>query len=50
MRDRYGVLIVAANHDGWQVAPRGSQSLAAGDSLYLIGSREALADFAEVAV
>ncbi|MFD1641720.1 potassium channel family protein [Halohasta litorea] len=50
VRDRYGVLIVAANHDGWQVAPRGSQLLSAGDSLYLIGSREALAAFAEVAV
>jgi len=49
VRDRYGVLIVAANHDGWQVAPRGSQPLAAGDSLYVIGSREALAAFAEVA-
>mgnify|MGYP006279499237 CR=1 FL=1 len=50
VRERYGVLIVAANHDQWQVAPRGSQSLAAGDSLYAIGSRESLAAFEEVAV
>jgi len=50
VRDSYGVLIVAANHDGWQVAPRGSQPLSAGDSLYVIGSREALAAFSEAAV
>ena len=50
VRERYGVLIVAANHDQWQVAPRGSQSLAAGDSLYVIGSQKSLAGFEEVAV
>ena len=49
VRDRYGVLIVAATHNGWQVAPRGDHPLSAGDSLYLIGSREALAAVAEEA-
>lgn len=50
VRDIYNVLIVAAKHDQWQVAPRGSQILSAGDTLYVVGSREALASFEEVAV
>jgi len=50
VRDTYNVLIIAAKHEQWQVAPRCSQILSAGDSLYVIGSREALASFEEVAV
>ena len=50
VRDSYNVLILAAKHDQWQVAPRGSQILSAGDKLYVIGSREALTAFEEVAV
>ena len=50
VRDRYNVLVIAAKHEGWQVAPSGEQMLSAGDKLYAIGSREALAAFEEVAV
>ncbi len=50
VRDSYNVLIVAAKHEQWQVAPRGSQILSAGDKLYVIGSRETLTAFEEVAV
>jgi len=50
VRERYKVLILAAKHDQWQVAPRGDQRLSAGDKLYVIGSREALAGFEEAAV
>jgi len=50
VRDSYNVLIIAAKHEQWQVAPRGSQTLSAGDSLYVIGGREALSTFQEVAV
>jgi hypothetical protein len=50
VRDTYNILIVAAKHDQWQVAPRGSQLLSAGDLLYVVGSRDALASFEEVAV
>jgi len=49
VRDSYNVLIIAAKHEGWQVAPKGGQILSAGDKLYAIGSREALAAFEEVA-
>ncbi len=50
VRDSYSVLILAAKHDQWEVAPRGGQILSAGDKLYVIGGREALATFEEVAV
>ncbi len=50
VRDSYNVLILAAKHEQWQVAPQGSQILSAGDKLYVIGSREALTAFEEVAV
>ena len=50
VRDSYNVLILAAKHEQWQVAPRGQQILSAGDKLYVIGSREALTAFEEVAV
>lgn len=50
VRDTYNVLIVAAKREQWQVAPRGSQVLSAGDTLYVIGSRGNLAAFEEAAV
>ena len=50
VRDSYNVLILAAKHEQWQVAPRGGQPLSAGDKLYVVGSREALIAFQEVAV
>lgn len=49
VRDSYNVLILAAKHDRWQVAPGGSQSLSAGDRLFVIGTGESLEQFAEVA-
>lgn len=49
VRDNYNVLILAAKHERWIVAPRGDQSLTAGDKLYVIGSTDSLAAFAEVA-
>ncbi|GAB6880174.1 hypothetical protein JCM17823_24480 [Halorubrum gandharaense] len=50
IREAYDVAILAARHDGtWQVAPRGSTSLVAGDELYVVGTREALDRFTEVA-
>jgi len=50
VRDSYDVLVLAANHDQWQIAPGGDQSLSAGDRLYVVGSRGALAAFEEVAI
>jgi len=50
VRDRYDVLVLAANHDQWRIAPGGDQSLSAGDRIYAVGSREALAAFEEVAI
>jgi len=50
VRDRYNVLIIAAKHEQWQVVPQGSQTLSAGDDLYVIGSCDSLAAFEEVAV
>ena len=49
VRDRYNVLVLAANHENWQVAPRGDQPLSAGDTLYVIGTSESLTRFAEAA-
>lgn len=49
VREAYDVVIVAARHDGWQIAPRGSQSLSAGDELFVVGRRDALDRFEEVA-
>ena len=49
VRDAYNVLILAAKHERWSVAPRGDQPLSAGDTLYVIGTTESLAAFAEVA-
>lgn len=49
VRDTYNVLVLAAKHEKWQVAPRGEQSLSAGDKLYVIGTGESLDRFAEAA-
>jgi hypothetical protein len=49
VRDQYNVLILAAKRDRWQVAPRGQQSLSAGDRLYVIGTNESLSAFEEAA-
>ncbi|MFB6095951.1 MAG: potassium channel family protein [Haloferacaceae archaeon] len=50
VHDVYGVAILAVRHGGeWQVAPRGETRLAAGDELFVVGTRDALASFAEAA-
>ena len=49
VREAYDVAVLAARHDSWTVAPSGSQSLSAGDDLFVVGSRDALDRFAEVA-
>ena len=49
VRETYEVAILAARHESWTVAPRGTQELAAGDELFVVGKREALDRFAEVA-
>ncbi|ELZ48656.1 TrkA-C domain protein [Halorubrum coriense DSM 10284] len=49
VREAYGVAVLAARHDSWTLAPGGSQSLSAGDDLFVVGSGEALDRFAEVA-
>ncbi|QKG93102.1 TrkA C-terminal domain-containing protein [Halorubrum salinarum] len=49
VREAYGVAVLAARHETWTVAPDGSQSLSAGDDLFVVGSRDALDRFAEVA-
>ena len=49
IREAYDVAVLAARHDTWTVAPSGSQPLSAGDDLFVVGSRDALDRFAEVA-
>jgi hypothetical protein len=50
VRDHYGVAVLAVRHGGaWRVAPRGAQAVSAGDELVVVGTREALATFAEAA-
>ncbi|WP_435176107.1 potassium channel family protein [Halorussus sp. AFM4] len=47
-REAYGVAVLAVRRDGsWTVAPRGATDLAAGDLLYVVGSRAALDRFEE---
>jgi len=41
--------LFAARHESWTIAPGGSQSLSAGDDLFVVGSRDALDRFVEVA-
>ncbi|WP_050032531.1 potassium channel family protein [Halorubrum halophilum] len=49
IREAYDVAVLAARHDSWTIAPSGSQSLSAGDELFVVGSRDAINRFAEVA-
>ncbi|ELZ49927.1 TrkA-C domain protein [Halorubrum distributum JCM 9100] len=49
VREAYDVAVLAARHESWTIAPDGSQSLSAGDDLFVVGSRDALDRFAEVA-
>ncbi|WP_251342469.1 potassium channel family protein [Haloplanus halophilus] len=48
LRDTYGVTVLAVRHEGrWQFAPRGSQALAAGDDLFVVGKLDAVVAFRE---
>ncbi|OYR63988.1 TrkA-C domain-containing protein [Halorubrum ezzemoulense] len=49
VREAYDVAVLAARHGSWRVAPDGTQPLSAGDDLFVVGSRDALDRFAEVA-
>jgi len=49
IREAYDVAVLAARHESWTIAPGGSQSLSAGDDLFVVGSRDALDRFVEVA-
>ncbi|SNR54314.1 potassium channel family protein [Halorubrum vacuolatum] len=49
VREAYEVSILAARHESWTIAPRGTQQLSAGDELFVVGTREALDRFTEVA-
>ncbi len=49
VRDSYDVSVLALRHEGtWQITPRGSQSVTAGDDIFAVGRPTALAAFAEV--
>lgn len=51
VRETYGVVVLAVRHDGeWTMAPRGTTHLAAGDDLFVVGSREAGKAFEEAVV
>lgn len=49
VREAYDIAVLAARHESWTIAPRGLQQLSAGDELFVVGSRDALNRFAEVA-
>jgi hypothetical protein len=49
VRETYDVAVIAAHHDSWIIAPDGSQLLSAEDKLFVVGSRDAIDRFAEVA-
>ncbi|ELZ45836.1 TrkA-C domain protein [Halorubrum californiense DSM 19288] len=49
VRETYDVAVLAARHESWTIAPDGSQALSADDDLFVVGSRDALDRFAEVA-
>lgn len=49
VRDTYGVGILAVRHETWRFAPRGSTTLNAEDELFVVGTRDTLDAFAEVA-
>ena len=48
VRETYGVAVLAIRRPGgWTVAPRGTEPLAGGDGLFVVGTRERLDAFAE---
>jgi hypothetical protein len=48
VREEYAVAVLAVRHDGsWRLAPEGETTLGAGDELFAVGPRDALARFAE---
>jgi len=48
VRDTYGVAVLAIRHGGsWALAPRGAQSITAGDDLVAVGSKSDLDRFTE---
>jgi Trk K+ transport system NAD-binding subunit len=48
VRETYGVAVLAVRHpDGWAIAPHGSEPLAGGDEVFVVGTREHLAAFEE---
>lgn len=49
IRDQYGVVVLAARGERWQIAPRGGTNLTAGQELFVVGAREALERFEEAA-
>ncbi|WP_101294387.1 potassium channel family protein [Halegenticoccus soli] len=49
VRDAYGVGILAVRRDSWEFAPDGETRLSAGDELFVVGGRDELDAFAEVA-
>ncbi|MFC7201585.1 potassium channel family protein [Halospeciosus flavus] len=51
VRETYGVVVLAVRHEGeWTMAPRGDTRIAAGDDLFVVGSREAGRAFEEAVV
>jgi hypothetical protein len=49
VRDVHGVAVLAVRHEGsWVIAPRGTQPIAAGDDLVVVGSKSSLDAFVEV--
>ncbi|WP_129112996.1 potassium channel family protein [Halegenticoccus tardaugens] len=48
VRDAYGVGVLAVRRDRWRFVPDGSTALSPGDELFVVGSRDSLAAFAEV--
>ncbi|WP_144922607.1 potassium channel family protein [Halorubrum salsamenti] len=49
VREAYDVTVLAARHESWTIAPAGAQPLSADDELFVVGSRDALDRFEEVA-
>ncbi len=46
VREMYGVAVLAVRHpDGWTIAPRGTEPLASGDEVFVVGTRERLDAF-----
>lgn len=49
LRETHGVAVLAVRRpDGWVMAPRGTTELAAGDELFVVGTRSAIDAFTEV--